>query len=315
MKNSTNIIFCNALLFIVLLLSGYVSASEPQKGEKIAVATQKQGAIPELAEVIPLSAKLSGRFAELQNNLKHVPDTSVIEQKYARIATDLKHLTREINQLKKFDRYNLAKIYALNQAVSNKNSLLKNIGKPLIDEIRLIDDWKTQWLSEKVSWDNWQSFLLKDQPPEQLKLAFEKSIKLIDTSLDLVMQHLEDMLTLQAKGGDLAGKVSIIDADVRAMISAAHQVGLHNKSPPIFSLLYITQYNSELFRAVGNHLSFFPLPDRQYFAQHLWSNLFRVFLFMMVFAVIYLNRETLMATERWKFLAERPVSSALFIRF
>ena len=85
------------------------------------------------------------------------------------------------------------------------------------------------------------------------------------------MQHLEHMLALQAKGGEIAAKISVFDADVHAMISAAHQMGLHSKSPPMFSLLYISQYNWELWRAVGNHLSFFSLPDSQYFAQHLWS--------------------------------------------
>ena len=42
-------------------------------------------------------------------------------------------------------------------------------------------------------------------------------------------------------------------------------------------------------------------------------NLLRVFLFLMVLTVAYLNRIALMATEHWKFLAERPVSSALLI--
>lgn len=127
------------------------------------------------------------------------------------------------------------------------------------------------------------------------------------------MLDLEHMLALQAKGGEIAAKISIFDANVHAMISAAHQEGLHSKSPPMLSLLYISQYNTELWYAVGNHLSFFSLPDYQYFALHLWSNLLRIFLFMLVFTVIFLNRTTLMATEHWKFLAERPVSSALFI--
>ena len=175
MKKPTNIIFCNVLLFVALLISGYALANEPPKGEKIAAATQKQDTlVPELADIIPLSAKLSGRFAELKNNIKKAPDTSIVDQEYARIATDLKDYTRKLNQLKKTDSYNLAKIYALNQAVANQKNQLEDIGKPLIDGIRLIDDWKTQWLSEKVRWDNWQSFLLKDHPPEQLKLAFKK---------------------------------------------------------------------------------------------------------------------------------------------
>ena len=314
MKNSTHIIFCNALLFLVIFMSAHALASEQQKEKTSSTATQKQDVkVPELAEIIPLSAKLSGRFAELTNNLKQVPDSSVVDQEYVQVATDLKGFTSKLYQLKKSDRYNLAKIYALSQAVANQESLLENVGKPLINEIRLLDGWKTKWLSEKVNWDNWQSSLLKDQPPEHLKLAFKKSTKLINTSLELVTQHLEHMLALQAKGGEIARDISIFDANVRAMISAAHQVGLHNKSPPMLSILYISQYNRELWYAVGDHLSFFSLPDSQYFAQHLLANLLRVFLFVMLLAVIYLNRENLKETEHWKFLAERPISSALFI--
>jgi hypothetical protein len=55
-----------------------------------------------------------------------------------------------------------------------------------------------------MGWDYWQSSLLLDQAPEQLKLAFRKGHKIIDTGLDLVMQRLEKMLSLQAKGGKSA---------------------------------------------------------------------------------------------------------------
>ena len=61
-----------------------------------------------------------------------------------------------INKIKETDGYNTAKIYALRRTVANKKIVLENIGKPLRDEIRRVDNWKMQWQSMKTRWEsNW----------------------------------------------------------------------------------------------------------------------------------------------------------------
>ncbi len=49
------------------------------------------------------------------------------------------------------------------------------------------------------------------------------------------MHRLENMLVLQAKGGDVAGRIDAFDADLRAVISGARQDYLFGKVPPLLS--------------------------------------------------------------------------------
>jgi potassium efflux system protein len=314
MRNTTNIIFGIVLLWVVFLVPGYVLASQQQKGDQTAGAKLKPDiAVPDLAAIIPLSSKLSGLFARLKNNLNQVADVSPIEKEYAAIATDLEELTRKLNQLKETDGYNITRIYMLKQGIGNMKTLLGHVNKPLTNEISRVDSWKTEWMSEKARWDVWQSAMLKDQAPEQLKLVFRKAINTIDTALDLVMHRIENMLALQAKGGDVAGMIDIFDADLHAVISSARQEYLFSKAPPLLSLAYFSQLRSNSWSGALDDLRLISFPGVRFFIQHGWSFLLHLCFLLVVIGVIYRNRVALKALEHWKFLADRPVSSALFI--
>ena len=314
MKYTTNIILGIMLTGILFLVPGYVSADQQAKGDQTADAKLKLDiAVPDLTEIIPLSANLSGLFAGLENNLQQGDDFSDIETAHAAIAADLETLTSEFDQLKEASSYNYSKIFVLRQAIAAKKIQLENINKPLTNEITRVDSWKTEWLSEKERWEAWQSSLLKNQPPEQLRRVFGKALGTIDTGLELVMHRLEKMLTLQAKGGDLTGRINVLDADLRVFFSGARKELMFSKAPPLFSFEYLSQLRSKLWSVALEDLRHYPWPGVRFFSQHRWEFLFQLCFVLVVFAVIHRNRDTLRASEHWKFLADRPVASALFI--
>ena len=170
MRNTLNVYIWIVLLWVVFLVPGHVSANQQPKGDQTADAKSNPDiSAPDLTKIIPLSANLSGLFARLKNNLEQGDDFSAIETKYVVIAADLETLTSEFDQLKETDGFNYSRIYVLRQAVAARKTLLENISKPLVNEIRRVDSWKMEWLSEKERWEAWQSSLLRNQPPEQLK--------------------------------------------------------------------------------------------------------------------------------------------------
>ena len=314
MGNTINIIIGIVLLSVVLLAPGYVPASQ-QKQEKQTVSTQLKPdtAVPDLAEIIPLSARLAGLLANLKNNLNHIDNLASIEKEYAAVATDLKSFAGKYQEIKEIGSYSTAKIYALKRAVANKKIVLEEIGKPLRREIRRIDSWKTQWVSEKTQWNSWQSSLVMDHAPEQLKLAFRKAHGTIDTGLDLITQHLENMLALQAKGGDVAGKIDTFDNDLSSVVSIARQDYLLSKVPPLISFAYLAQFRSELWSAAVEDLVLMSWPGVRFYFQHGWMFFLHICLILLVISIIRRNREGLMELEHWKFLALRPIASAFFI--
>jgi len=314
MKNKTNIILGIVLTGIVFFVPGCVLAGQQQKGAQAADTNIKSDiAVPDLTKIIPLSTNLSGLFASLKNNLEQGDDFFAIEAEYAAIAADLETLTHEFGQLKKTGDYNYSKIFMLRQAIGVNKTLLENISKPLENEIGRVDKWKTEWLSEKKRWESWQSSLLKDQPPEQLKQVFNKTLRTIDTGLGLVMHRLENMLALQTKGGDIAGRVDALDVDMRVVISGARQEYLLSKAPPLLSFEYLSQFRSKIWSLSPDDLRRFSWPGVLFFSHHRWEFLFHLCFVLVVFGIIHRNKTALKASEHWTFLADRPVASALFI--
>ncbi len=212
MRKTVSTILGIVLLWVVFLVPGNVSAAWPQKKAQPAdVELKPEVVVPGLAKIIPLSAELSGLFARLQNNINQGDDFSAIETKYAAIAAELEESTRKFDQLKEVDGYSIAQLHKLRGDAANKKFLLAFVSKPLITEIRRIDSWKTEWLSEKRRWEVWQASLLKDQSPEQIKQVLRNAQKTLDTGLELVLKRLEAMLVLQAKGGDVVKRIDVFD--------------------------------------------------------------------------------------------------------
>ena len=302
------------LLWMVFPMPGDVSAGLQQTEAQAAETKQKpEIVVPDLTEIIPLSANLSGLFKRLKNDLEQGDNFSAVEKEYAAIAADLDAFTGNLEQLKETGGNTFTKIYVLSQAIAAKKGLLENIGKPLKNEIRRVDRWKTKWLSEKERWEVWQSFLLKNQPPEQLKRVFRKALNTIDTGLELVMQHLENMLALQAKGGDVASRIDVFEAELRVVFSGARQEYLYSKAPPLLSFEFFSQFRSKIWSVSREDLRLISFPGLRFFFQHGWFFLFQLCFALAVFGVIHRNRVALKASEQWKFLADRPAASALFI--
>lgn len=302
------------LLWPVFLVPGYVLASQQQEERQAADTNQKSDmAVPDLSKIVPLSANLSGLFTRLKNNLEVSDDFSAVEKEYAAIGADLEILTGEFDQLKETGAYNYSKIFVFRQTIAAKKARLVNINKPLTGEIRRVDGWKTEWLSEKERWEAWQSSLLKNQPPEQLKQVFSRALGTIDTGLELVMHRLENLLALQVKGGIVAGRIDAFDADLRIVFSGARQEYLLSKAPPLLSFEYLSQFRSNTWSLSPDDMRLFSWPGVQFFSHHRWEFLFQLCFVLVIMGIVHRNRVALKASEHWNFLADRPVASALFI--
>ena len=74
------------LPIVVLLISSHGFAQDQSKGDQTTGAKQDVAvSAPDLADIIPKAAKLSGELAILENRVRDVLDVSELEKKYARI--------------------------------------------------------------------------------------------------------------------------------------------------------------------------------------------------------------------------------------
>ncbi len=314
LKNRSNIIFLVALLLVSLLLPGQALASQlTQKQQPPVVKREKKSVVPGLADIIPRAGVLSGRFAELESQLKEVPDVAGIEKKYAGVMADLKKGATQLQQQKSLTAPSVVKISLLKQLIREKKGFVKNISRPLKGEILRLDRWQTEWSTTKALWAGWQSSLLKEQAPAQLKLTFIQANDTIDTALNLISQHLQTLLVAQTKESVAMGELNALDADLQDFIEVTRKDYQISQSPPMISSSYLSQFKGEIWVAVRSGLRLIPWPDYRSFVQHGWILLLQALYFLVVISVVYRNKKSLNESKRWKFLSTRPVSVSLFI--
>ena len=101
MKLSATKILCVVQLMAVFLTSSYVLAQEPSQGDQGPdVREASIVEIPDLADIIPLETKLTGRLAVLENQIADLPDVSAVQDDYTEVESSLKDLTAKVHRLK-----------------------------------------------------------------------------------------------------------------------------------------------------------------------------------------------------------------------
>ncbi|MHC4361359.1 MAG: mechanosensitive ion channel family protein [Planctomycetota bacterium] len=305
---------CIMLPMAVLLMSGYVVAQEQSQGDQTSGAEgELTVGVPDLADIIPLASELSGRLATLENTIGSGLDTSAVEKKYDTIEANLKDPAGQLQRLRDSKDYKHNKLVKLRKTIKKEEELLEEISKPLSDAIRQLGTRRTEWLTEKKLWSEWQSSLQKEGELDQLKSTFENANRTIDAALALILPRLEAMLTVQQKGGNIQERIYALAAELDALTAEELRDVLLDVSPPMFSSQYLSQFTSGLWYAVKRGMDEISWPDSRFFARQGWIVLLQGFVSLFVIIAVYRNRRVLNESKRWRFLAARPFSAGLFL--
>jgi len=298
----------------VILISSHALPHEQSQVDQTSGAKRESPApAPDLAEIIPLATKLSRRLAALENKATGVLDISEVERMYAVIEANLKNPASQLQRLKDSKEYRFNKLVNLREVIEQESELFVEISETLSKEIRQLGDWRKEWLAEKKRWNEWQSSLLEEGALDQVKSTFEKANDTIDKALNLVLPQLEAMLSLQEKAGNIQAKIDALGAQLDGLSLVKRPGVLFEKSLPMFSSRYLSQFRGELWYAVRQGLDEISWPGKRFFARQGWIVLLQSFLSLIVIIAIYRNRDVLKGSKRWRFLAARPFSAGLFL--
>lgn len=269
--------------------------------------------LPELADIIPLAGDLTGRLALLENDLQQMPDASPTEKEYEALKAEVDDVAARLLKVKASGDQSWTRFASLSQKLQNAQALAIKIGNPLARNINHLAQWKREWLDEKKRWTDWESRLLAENESPQLKAAFNTAGETIGTALNLVMQKLETMLLLQSRENTVRTRMAVLDAEINDLSSSGRRDCLITASPLMYSQDYFSQFRSILWQRVLENMRTLSLPDRRYVVQHGWTLIAQVLLFLAVIFSIHRNREVLRASERWRFLAARPLATGFFV--
>ncbi len=301
------------------LLSGVGAPSTEAEGQSAPRAArdraQEEAPLPDLSEIIPLKTGLSARLLNLRTELKNLPDVSGLERRYTRLQTMAEEAAARVNAVKTSSEYNWVRFTSIGQAIQNGQDMSGDIGRPLAATIRRLAGWNTEWMAEENRWSSWESRLLTDQTPDMLKSAFSEAHRTIDTALNLIREQLDTMLRIQAKGAAIKSSFDAMEAETRDFSSTFRRDYILAASPPMFSPDYFSQFRKELWHSVMENFGALSWSSstRRFMTRHMLSFVLQSLLLVLVTFTVYRNRRALEASDRWRVLAARPLSTGFFV--
>ena len=317
MRPPVNSVFGIMFFMSLSLMSGYGSCRAQSQGTQPAGTADKPSfSIPDLADIVPMAAELSGRLATLENNIKGGPDIPEVENRYQRIEENLTGPAGQVQRLKDSEDVKYNRLLELREIIERENKSFKEISRPIDQAVRQLGAWRNDWLLEKKRWKEWQSVLSQAGVLDQVASSTEKANDTIDTALDLILPQLEALLKIQEKAGHIHARLSILSAELEGLIVEGRRSALLSESPPMFSFQYISQLGyGTLWNAVQTGLDEVTWPGNRFLVRQGWVVLLQVLICLFVIVAVYRNRRALTESKRWRFLSQRPFSAGLFLAY
>lgn len=300
------------LVVLFLMVTAHVH-SQPNDNQAPPSEQEPLSLVPELSAIVPLASTLPGRLKQLEAALKNLPDFYDVERKYTKLNTETDKLAVQLEIIKTSDRYNWVRLDNLHLQLEYGKTAAEKNGEQLAKVIDWLAEGKTQWQTEQEQWGNWESLLLKDRVPSQLRSTFNLANETIDTALNLVTEQLDSMMLIQQKGGEVRTKIDALESATYSLISQSRQRFLFAEWPPLLSSDYFSQFEWKLWRVIFENLSEITWPDSRHFFQHRWLYVTQFFILLVIIFNIHHNRQAFSQSDYWRFLAVRPVSAAFLV--
>jgi len=290
---------------------GQGAEATPPSGSEEASPTK----IPEMAEIVPLAGRLSGRLAILEKDALNLLDTTVVEKSYSEIEQKLESQSGRFEELKTSEGFGYYDLIEFSNKIKKEFESFDAIGKPVVRAINRLSTWRKEWLEERKRWAAWQSSLLKDERIGTLEATFQKASGTIDRALGIIHPQLESMLALQGKAADIRIGLDTLNDELNRLIDKTRGSAFLNESPPMFSSEYFSQLKTGLRNALRKGVDAFALPTGQFFFRVGWIVLIHVFVTLFVITVLIKKRRSLAESERLSFLTKKPFSAGLFVGY
>jgi hypothetical protein len=313
MRRFTDKILLVVLSMVAPLISNDTAAHEQtQVDQPAGIKQELTVAAPDLHDIIPLAARLSGRLAALEIKLNNAVDISGFEKKYAGMASNIRDSAGQLLLLKDSQDYSYPKLVELKEKIEQEGKLFEDITSPVSEAIRQLGALRAEWLAEKNRWNEWRLSLPKEGTLDQLESTFIRANATIDDALNLILPQLETALMVQEKAADIQAKIDAVAYELDSLIQAGRHDFLLEQFPPMFSPHYFSQFGIELWYMVQKRLKEISWPGSQFYSSHGWAVFTQALISLIVIIAIFRNREELNDSKRGQFLAARPFSAGFF---
>jgi hypothetical protein len=191
--------------------------------------------------------------------------------------------------------------------------VLAGISKSLTDEVRDLVDSRNEWVAERKQWKSWRTALLTDESPAEIVAAFDTSDRVIDTALQRLNQQIQPFLALQEQAGAQQSTHKMLAVAVNRLITPVRSDAMMDTSPPMFSAAYVAQVQTGLRRPLTVPLDQIVQRVKAFLSRQGWLVLLQGVLALALVLLLVRHRQQLADSERWRFVARRPIAAGLFV--
>jgi small-conductance mechanosensitive channel len=291
---------------------GGLAAQVPTAAPSTSEALTSSPVIPHLSDLIPRVGALVGRLAELETTLKGGSDLADLKNSLSEIDSSLKKDAAELHKLKTASIAGGGELRRLQSEIIREEKLLAGVIQSLREQVRALVDIRHEWVAEQEQWKPMRAALLTDKPIAEIKASFDKADHTIDTALGLILARLQPLLALQKQAAILQTKLNMLNTEVDSVSAPAQSEATVDVSPPMFSAHYVVQFLAALRSPLNAKLDQMVQDDRTFFAEQGWILFLQVVASLVLVLAVFRNRHQLAGSERWRFLAKRPIAAGLF---
>lgn len=300
-------LFQAIVLLILLLAPGRLVAQSP------AAATAPPHTVPELAELIPLAAAVSGRLASFERASADEVDLSRVEKQLAAISARVEEYAGQFLALQTATGPRAGRLPQLKAEIKRAGDALAGVSKFVTEKVRTLGNLRKEWLAEQQRWNAWQAALLKDEPLEKIITTVTRTQGAIATALGILRQQLGPLLAIQEQAGTLQTMITTLSAEVEGLLALSSGSILADASPAMFSAPYFAQLAAALRTGAHTGLVQIAWPDKSFFARQGWIMVLQGVLALMLALVFVHYRPQLEQVEHWRFIAKRPIAAGLLV--
>jgi potassium-dependent mechanosensitive channel len=308
-------IFWVVLLAALFLLPPGVGAQKQPSSPPPAVAKpeKKPPEVPDLAELILRANKLSKRLAKLKTEITHGPDMNALKKDLQEMEDRLAIYPPLIKEMQAAPSIHFDKLAGDKDTIRVNANELGEIVEPLTKAIRKLSKDRKEWLAERQRWQEWKSVLLKNEPLKEIRDIIAEAQNTIDAALLVINKKLQPLLVLLQKAGKVDGTINGLIAEVDNLTQARRRALLVDETAPMFSWIYVSQFKNLTWFEAERGLKTVAWPKPEFYKAQRWVLVLQILTALTVIFLILRQRGRLMESERWRFLAKRPLAAGVFL--
>ena len=307
------------IITFLLILAGFFHQTYGQETSK-SEGTKNQAKVPDkyipkLSEIIPLASEIEIELIRTQKILSDTIDKTALVTSFTSIDEKLDTLEVTLNNLKATERasFNTLKLFKIELLTVVKNFEDANV--PLSKEISKVEGQRKLWLKEQENWLLWEDTLVTKNTPTQIITTFKKTNSAINKALNSLVPKLDQLLILQENSYKIQPKIDVLLDEHKSLSKQETEQVLSYKSPSMLSSKYKDQFTPEIWENSRKGFVGLSLKNYDYPTTHFWGILLGIFLFLAVYLNMKKYNEVIQNTPKYKFLAGKAFSSAVFISF